>query len=175
MSRAYAELILGGARSGKSTHAQRRVEQLAQQSALNKRYIATATPLDEEMSNRIRMHQADRDRTWQLLEEPRHLSSALMSASTSDCVLIDCLTLWLNNCLFHGDWQQQRAAFLTALQETPAAAVVMVSNEVGQGVVPANALARQFVDESGWLHQELGALCDSVSIIVAGFSQVLKS
>lgn len=171
---AYTQLILGGARSGKSTHAEQRVVQLASARGLNKLYVATATRVDEEMNQRIHVHQEGRDPSWRLCEEPLDLGKTLLLAEASDCVLIDCLTLWVNNALYHEQWPAQRVALFQALQETSAAAVVMVSNEVGQGVVPSNALARRFIDESGWLHQDLGSICDTVSFVTAGFAQVLK-
>lgn len=166
-------LVLGGARSGKSRFAESIITNHCQQQSLQKTYVATATVIDDEMKDRIKRHQNDRDEKWALIEEPLNLASVIKEAKTEDCLLIECLTLWLNNCLYQNIWPEQKAAFLDALK-TSTSMIVMVGNEVGQGVVPANALARQFIDESGWLHQELASLCNKVSFITAGVSQTLK-
>lgn len=165
-------LILGGARSGKSTYA----EQVALQLAGDKnivRYIATATADDAEMSERIEHHQLRRGPQWRLIEEPIKLAERITQIDKNSTVLIDCLTLWLSNCL-HGDcWPEQRDALINAVEMTQAN-VIMVSNEVGSGIVPMGELSRQFVDHSGWLHQAVAEICDSVTLVVAGLPMPLK-
>lgn len=167
------ELILGGARSGKSALA----EQLAQASGLDCVYIATATVGDGEMAERIRHHRARRDARWSTVEEPVTLAQVLVrEASPQRVLLVDCLTLWLTNLLVSEDpslFEREREALLHGLQELPGR-ILLVSNEVGQGVVPVNALARRFVDEAGWLHQALARSADRVLFVVAGLPQVLK-
>jgi len=167
------ELVLGGARSGKSAYA----ETLASNSGLKVVYLATATVQDNEMAVRIQRHQADRPDNWGLIEEPLMLAETLRQhANSQTCILIDCLTLWLTNLLLHPDtklFAQQRQALLDVLP-TLTGQIVMVSNEVGQGIVPENALARRFIDEAGWLHQDLARLCDKVTLISAGLPLTLK-
>jgi len=165
-------LILGGARSGKSRHA----ESLALQSGLQVVYIATGWAGDAEMAERIMRHREQRPKDWLTVEEPRALASALTAhAAPGRCLLVDCLTLWLSN-LLAGDeagFRRERAALLETLPGLPGT-VVMVSNEVGQGIVPMNPLARRFVDEAGWLHQDLARICGRVVWVVAGLPQTLK-
>lgn len=164
------QLILGGARSGKS----RTAEQRAADSGLEKIYLATAAAGDGEMAERIKKHQADRDGHWQLLEEPLELAKTLLQHSRIDnCILVDCLTLWLSNCLHHNCWAEQQQALLDTVNKLPGA-VIFVSNEVGQGIVPMGELTRQFVDETGFLHQRLAAIFDRVTLVVAGLPQELK-
>ncbi|MCP5163063.1 MAG: bifunctional adenosylcobinamide kinase/adenosylcobinamide-phosphate guanylyltransferase [Hahellaceae bacterium] len=168
------ELILGGARSGKSRYAQAR----ATEWALPVRYIATAESLDHEMAQRISRHRQDRPEHWEVYEESIALGALLKDSIAPDrVVLVDCLTLWLSNLLClndHNRFAQERQALLDALAE-PVGPVILVSNEVGQGVIPDNALARQFVDATGWLHQALAEQCERVSLVVAGLPLTLKS
>ncbi len=172
------ELILGGARSGKSRFAEERA--LASGKALV--YLATAETRDREMSERVKLHQQRRSDDWALIEEPLRLAETLQQHSQTDnCILVDCLTLWLTNCLLQsedvkqdGVWQSERTKLLDTLQTLPGD-VIFVSNEVGQGVVPMGGLSRKFVDEAGWLHQELAKVCNSVVFVVAGLPQFLKS
>lgn len=180
-------LVLGGARSGKSGFAENLAQQLCSENNLNKVYLATATALDDEMQQRIQRHRNDRDHTWHLVEESLDLAKCLTQFNQQDCVVIDCLTLWLSNCLHANIWPEQQHAFLqqidnmlqahqtqTKTRPNSPAAIIMVSNEVGQGVVPLGELSRQFVDESGWLHQALAKRCQQVSFITAGLAQSLK-
>jgi len=168
------ELVLGGARSGKSKLA----EQAAEASGLRKVYIATAQAGDAEMAQRIELHRQRRGTSWQLIEEPVDLATALKAAAREDtCILVDCLTLWLSNCLFCGDdseWPRQRAALLEALPEL-SGKIIFVSNEISMGVIPMGEVTRQFVDEAGLLHQALAEICDRVTLSVAGLPHVLKS
>lgn len=167
------QLILGGARSGKSHLA----EQLALASGLPVTYIATATIGDEEMAERVRLHQRQRPADWQLVEEPLELAATLQQlAAPRHCLLVDCLTLWLSNLMCSEQPQmlaQQQAALLDILPELPGT-LLMVSNEVGLGIVPMNAQARQFRDQAGRLHQQLASHCERVIFTVAGLPQVLK-
>lgn len=166
------ELILGGARSGKSGYA----EAEARRSGLEVVYLATAEAGDGEMQERIRHHRARRPAEWLCVEEPLALAAALEHhAATGRCLLVDCLTLWLSNLLIAGDerLRAERAALLASLEALPGR-IILVSNEVGQGIVPLGELSRRFVDEAGWLHQDLAALCERVVFVVAGLPQVLK-
>lgn len=167
------ELILGGARSGKSKLA----EQAAEASGLRRVYIATAQAGDEEMAQRIELHRQRRGDDWQLVEEPINLAQVLAEqAEEGSCILVDCLTLWLSNCLFCDDeteWLRQRAALLEVLPTLPGH-LIFVSNEISMGVVPMGEVTRQFVDEGGLLHQALAEICDRVTLSVAGLPHVLK-
>ena len=167
----YCELILGGARSGKSALA----EQRAKASGLELVYVATAAAGDSEMSRRIQHHQERRGGEWILVEEPLNLAGALRQHQASGrCIVVDCLTLWLSNCLHQENWIQQKEALFHALHEL-SGHIVLVSNETGLGVVPMGELSRQFVDEAGFLHQQLAALCQQVTLTVAGLPMSLKS
>jgi len=172
-------LILGGARSGKSSYAERLVRELALNNNKELVYLATATAKDDEMAARIQRHQRDRSKeSWRLIEEPLDLASVLRESTQAQCILIDCLTLWLSNCLHelpeHGDqWVERKRAFLTALGDCPSD-VVMVTNDVGSGIVPVGELSRRFVDEAGWLHQRLAEHCEHVTLVIAGLANKLK-
>lgn len=167
------QLILGGARSGKSRWA----EQLAKNSGQDVVYLATATAGDEEMAQRIAHHRHQRPQEWAVIEEPLYLADALQAQCTEQSVvLVDCLTLWLTNLLFHPDptlWPAQRAALLNTLPRLPGQ-LLLVSNEIGQGVIPMGKANRQFVDELGWLHQDIAALADKAWFVIAGLPQLLK-
>ena len=164
-------LVLGGARSGKSRYA----ESLVEGGAGAKVYLATAEAGDAEMAARIAAHRARRGPSWTTLEAPLELAGALASASTREtAVLVDCLTLWLSNILAAGRDPGAETGRLLAALPGLGGPVVFVSNEVGQGVVPVNALARRFVDEAGRLHQALAAAADSVVLMTAGLPLTLK-
>lgn len=166
-------LILGGARSGKSALA----EQLAHESQREVVYIATAQAGDEEMAARIAHHRVRRPATWLSIEEPLHLADVLRKHARQDrCVLVDCLTLWLSNVLGDADTQQferERSLLLETLP-TLSGDVLMVSNEVGLGVVPMGALTRRFVDEAGRLHQSIAAISERVLFVAAGLPLAMK-
>lgn len=167
-------LVLGGARSGKSAYAEQQIQQLAALESKQLVYVATATAGDREMSDRIARHQIDRQNDdWILIEQAIDLASVLNDATSDQCLLIDCLSLWLSNCLHQGCWAGQKEAFLNVLASCRAD-VVMVSNEVGSGIVPMGELSRRFVDEIGWLHQALAQSSDRVTFIVAGLPSRLK-
>lgn len=167
------QLILGGARSGKS----RLAERLADQSGLDVLYIATSQPLDGEMNQRVISHRQRRPEHWGLIEEPVALARVLQeNANHGRCLLVDCLTLWLTNLLMLEDPQrlnQERDALLDCLAELPGE-IIFVSNETGMGVVPLGELTRRYVDEAGWLHQALAEQCQRVVLTVAGLPMTLK-
>lgn len=166
------ELILGGARSGKSALA----EQIADHSGLEVVYIATAEARDGEMGERIAHHQARRPEQWLSIEEPLHLAATLQQqAAANRCLLVDCLTLWLSNLLAAGDtvFECEREALLEILPQLPGR-LIFVSNEVGLGIVPMGELTRKFCDESGRLHQTVASLCDRVTFVTAGLPMILK-
>lgn len=167
------ELILGGARSGKSTLAERR----ALDSGLDVVYLATAQALDGEMAARIEHHRARRPARWDCIETPIALAAALRAQATPErCLLVDCLTLWLSNLLGDRDgdaFAREREDLLATLPQLPGQ-VLLVSNEVGQGVVPMGELSRRFVDEAGRLHQALAEQCGRVCLVVAGLPLWLK-
>jgi adenosylcobinamide kinase / adenosylcobinamide-phosphate guanylyltransferase len=164
-------LILGGARSGKSRHG----EALAESRPGPCIYLATAEAGDAEMAERIRAHRARRGERWSTLEEPLDLATALQGACAPDrTVLIDCLTLWLSNLLGAGRDPAGETEGLLDVLPRLSGATVFVSNEVSQGIVPANPLARQFVDEAGRLHQALAAAADTVIFMTAGLPRILK-
>jgi len=165
-------LILGGARSGKS----RRALTLAEQARAQRVFIATAEALDEEMAERIARHQAERVAGWDTIEAPLDLVEAIPQASSPDSVcVIDCLTLWLSNLMHHGrDVQLETERLCTALRSCTGD-VILVSNEVGLGLVPETPLGRDFRDAQGRLNQAVAAVCDQVEFIAAGLPLSLKS
>ncbi|MCP4989011.1 MAG: bifunctional adenosylcobinamide kinase/adenosylcobinamide-phosphate guanylyltransferase [Colwellia sp.] len=200
-------LIIGGARSGKSSLA----ESYAKSSNLPVTYIATAQAYDVEMQQRIKQHQVDRPDHWQLIESPlclaKKIELAISNANTVNefsiagkqqegiCILVDCLTLWLTNCLckpamdnddaLGGNlvyWENEKQQFLTLLEniqqkddDQNPIEIILVSNEVGHGIVPMGELSRQFVDQAGWLHQAIAKLADKVDFVMAGLPLTLKS
>jgi adenosylcobinamide kinase/adenosylcobinamide-phosphate guanylyltransferase len=167
------ELILGGVRSGKS----RLAEQRARDSGLQVLYIATAIAAgDSELEERVRQHRARRPATWTVVEEPLALGDALRAhASLQRCLVVECLTLWLTNLLCNAPDRLEHER-LSLLGSMPALAgdIILVSNETGLGVVPLGVLSRRFVDASGELHQSLAAMCDRVTLAVAGLPFLLK-
>lgn len=163
------ELILGGARSGKSAHAQRR----AAESGLPVVYLATAQAGDAEMAARILRHRAERPRDWRTVEEPLLLAAALTREAHDDrCLVVDCLTLWLSNVLL-AQREEEIGRLLATLPQLPGR-ILLVSNEVGYGIVPENALARRFRDEQGRLNQAIAALANRVTLVVAGIPVTVK-
>ncbi|MBF8667860.1 bifunctional adenosylcobinamide kinase/adenosylcobinamide-phosphate guanylyltransferase [Pseudomonas putida] len=166
-------LILGGARSGKS----RLAEQLASASGLPVTYIATSQPLDGEMNERVLLHRQRRPDDWGVIEEPLALAAVLRAeAAEGRCLLVDCLTLWLTNLLMLENDQrlaEERDALLACLKQLPGT-VILVSNETGLGVVPMGELTRRYVDQAGWLHQAVAERCQRVVLTVAGLPLILK-
>ena len=189
-------LIIGGARSGKSALA----ESYAKLSNLPVTYIATAQAFDREMQQRIAQHQAERPDHWQLVESPlllaKTIESVVENSQQDICILVDCLTLWLSNSLCKPNveaghtsecnldyWQQEKQQFLAQLEsiklrssnEKQRVEIILVSNEVGHGIVPMGELSRQFVDQAGWLHQAIAKVADNVEFVMAGLPLTLKS
>ncbi|MCL1092806.1 bifunctional adenosylcobinamide kinase/adenosylcobinamide-phosphate guanylyltransferase [Shewanella kaireitica] len=179
-------LVLGGARSGKSSFAESQVMQRVSDNKNKKGsrqleclYFATAEALDTEMAARIVQHQSKRQKEaidWCTIESPLALSAALKrNVQQSSLVLVDCLTLWLTNHLLQAtdNWQVTKAEFLQTIAELPGE-IILVSNEVGCGVVPMGEISRRFVDEAGWLHQDIAAIADRVTLVTAGLPLRLK-
>lgn len=177
-------LVFGGARSGKSAYAER----LASASGKEVVYFATAAAGDAEMTARIAQHRAQRPQHWRTIEEPLALAAALAKwRAPQRLVLVDCLTLWLSNLMFSEGTQypdigmielparshEQRAALLDELA-VDRGDVVLVSNEVGMGIVPWGAVTRSYADEAGRLNQSVAAVCDRVAFIAAGLPLMLK-
>ncbi len=178
------ELILGGARSGKSRLAEARA--LAQGGPVT--VIATAEAGDGEMAARIARHRADRPAHWDTIEAPTALAETLTQAACANgCVIVDCLTLWLSNLLTNAadtlnaphdvntrsPWQTEQSALIACLPTLPGQ-IVLVANEVGLGLVPESALGRLFRDEAGRLNQAVAAACDHVTLVAAGLPLTLK-
>ena len=179
------ELIIGGARSGKSSLAEKR----AAESGLKVVYVATAQALDGEMKQRIAHHRARRPAEWGLVEAPLNLAETLRrSAAPDTCLLVDCLTLWLSNLLFAGDaaaqaeagkpvdcplFNRETQALIDTLPTLPGR-IILVSNEVGWGIVPMEAVSRLFADELGRINQRVAAVCDQVTLVAAGLPLRLK-
>jgi adenosylcobinamide kinase/adenosylcobinamide-phosphate guanylyltransferase len=166
---ARLSLVLGGARSGKSARA------LALAPAPPRVFIATAEALDAEMAERIRRHRAERGPGWALAEAPLDLPAAIEAhAGEGVTLVVDCLTLWLSNLMHHGrDAETETGALLAALARAPGR-VVLVSNEVGLGLVPESALGRAFRDAQGRLNQRLAEAAAHVEFVVAGLPLLLK-
>jgi adenosylcobinamide kinase / adenosylcobinamide-phosphate guanylyltransferase len=164
-------LILGGARSGKSAYAQ----VLAEACSPERLYLATGAPGDEEMAARIARHQADRGAGWKTLEEPLEVASALLThAQAGRVVVVDCLTLWLSNLMQAGRDPGDAVTALAEAMGALAGPVVLVSNEVGMGLVPDHKLGREFRDWQGRVNREIGAACDAVIFVAAGLPLQLK-
>ena len=165
-------LVLGGARSGKTGFA----EGLAMRSGQRPAYLATAEALDGEMRERVRTHQEQRQGRFATIEEPIEVTAAIVAAAREhDVILVDCLTLWITNLLGAGDDVAEAVEELaTTLLELRDAKVILVSNEVGLGIVPDNPLARSFRDLAGTAHQRLAQICTDVYFVVAGLPMVLK-
>ena len=165
-------LVLGGARSGKTGFA----EKLAMRAGDRPLYLATAQALDDEMRERVKMHQQQRHKRFETLEEPLALAAAIETAATKhDVILVDCLTLWITNLLVANQNVAGAVDGLTAaLAKIAGTRVILVSNEVGWGIVPDNAMARMFRDLAGSTHQRLAEICADVHLVVAGLPLTLK-
>jgi adenosylcobinamide kinase / adenosylcobinamide-phosphate guanylyltransferase len=168
---ARSVLVLGGARSGKSTYAQ----SLAESAAPERVYLATAQAGDAEMAARIARHQADRGQGWTTDEEPLALAKALAAAARPGrAVLVDCLTLWLSNLMFTGHAIEAEIARLAEAISALEGPAVLVSNEVGLGLVPDTKLGREFRDWQGRANQEIGKASDAVVFVAARLPTLLK-
>lgn len=167
-------LIIGGARSGKSAHAQALAEAAAAKRGGRPVMIATAEALDAEMSERIARHRQERGPAWRTLEAPLDVAGALQGVGAEDCAVVDCLTLWLNNLMFaERDLETETATLLAAAAES-ACEVILVTNEVGMSIVPENALARRFRDEAGRMNRRAAERADEVVVMFAGLPLKLK-
>ena len=180
-SNPHLTLVLGGARSGKSRYA----EATVMATPAPWIYVATAEPFDDEMKARIAEHRGRRGGQWQTVEAPLDLAGAIAGAPPAATLLVDCLTLWLSNALLLdfdeaqpnapvSRWDEERSALLRWLADYRGTAL-LVSNEVGSGIVPASALARRFQDEQGRLNQQLAASCEAVTLVVAGIAVPIKA
>ena len=166
-----AVLVLGGARSGKSAFAER----LVAETGLSRHYIATGRAFDDEMRERIARHREDRGDGWHTHEEPLALAARIADVARADrAVLVDCLTLWVTNLMLEErDIAAECSGLLEALRQAPGR-IVLVSNEVGLGIVPENRMAREFRDHAGRLHQKVAALVPEVYFIAAGLPLKMK-
>ncbi|WP_339722922.1 bifunctional adenosylcobinamide kinase/adenosylcobinamide-phosphate guanylyltransferase [Marinomonas primoryensis] len=167
-------LVFGGVRSGKSAFAQEQVAAFGKPVC----YVATSQVWDDDMADRVRLHKENRPQEWQLIEEPLALADVLNSMNSADqAVIVECFTLWLTNLLCLEDetrLQQEKAALLDAVEQFQGD-LVLVSSEVGLGIMPMNALARRFGDEAGAMNQALAKLSDRVTFVAAGLPMPLKS
>ncbi|GAA4178086.1 bifunctional adenosylcobinamide kinase/adenosylcobinamide-phosphate guanylyltransferase [Shinella granuli] len=166
-----AVLVLGGARSGKSAFAER----LVVETGLSRHYIATGRAFDDEMRARIARHREDRGDGWQTHEEPLALAARIRDVARADrAVLVDCLTLWVTNLMLEErDIAAEFSGLLEAIRQAPGR-IVLVSNEVGLGIVPDNRMAREFRDHAGRLHQQVAALVPEVYFVAAGLPLKMK-
>ncbi len=170
-------LILGGARSGKSAYA----EQLAKDSELAVTYVATAQIYDDEFAQRVEHHKNRRPKEWKIIESPFQLADTLLANDKADqCIIVDCLTLWLAQCICPDcespetiDWAQERESLLATLP-TLKSRILLVSNEVGMGIVPLGEINRQFQDEQGRLNQAVANIVNQVTFVAAGLPLKLK-
>ncbi len=170
-------LILGGARSGKSAYA----EEQAKTSELAVTYIATAQVYDDEFAKRIEHHKKRRPKDWRIIETPFNLANALLAEDKADqCIIVDCLTLWLAQCICPDcdspetvSWAAEKSALLDVLPKLKGT-ILLVSNEVGMGIVPLGEINRQFQDEQGRLNQAIAKVANQVSFITAGLPLKIK-
>jgi adenosylcobinamide kinase/adenosylcobinamide-phosphate guanylyltransferase len=167
-------LVLGGCRSGKSRHAL----QLAEKIGNSRLFVATCVPRDDEMRSRVEKHREDRDESWRTLEVPVDIAETITRHSPStDVMLVDCLTLWMNNLLMEIPDVDEIGNHIHRLAEsigTAECSVILVSNEVGSGIVPENAMVRLYRDLAGWTNQAMAEVCDKVVLTVAGIPVTLK-
>ena len=170
MAEVKHRLVLGGARSGKSRHAQ----ELAEATGPRRTYLATAEARDDEMAARIAQHQAERGEGWQTLEAPLDMPRVLGTVADSDVVLVDCLTLWLTNVMLGERDVETATEALVAALDAAQQPVILVSNEVGLGLVPETPLGRAFRDAQGRLNQRMAEEVEEVRFVAAGLPLVLK-
>lgn len=167
-------LITGGARSGKSTFAQRLAAR--RRDVL---FVATAEPLDDEMAAKIGRHRAERPAHWRMLEAPRGVAAALAAEPPAEAVVLDCVTLWVTNLLLAegAAWEaaERELDALLAWQRASGAELIVVTNEVGLGIVPADPLSRAYREWLGWFNQRLAAHARSVYLCVAGIPVDIKA
>ena len=167
--------VIGGCRSGKSTYAMQTAEKVP---AEQKIFIATCVPQDDEMKRRVARHQKERSQNWVTVEAPLDLPEAILQNSRrGDVILVDCLTLWVSNLLMETGDEKKIADTTSRLidaLEKATCPIVLVSNEVGTGIVPENKLARQFRDISGWVNQAVARCANKVVWMVAGIPVTVK-
>lgn len=169
-------LVLGGARSGKTAFAQNKCEGLLTPNLI---YLATAPNIDSEMDTRINRHRQERGDKWQTIEEKINIADIIdgqnsLPEASQTCILLDCLTLWLNNLIYHKcDIEAAKAKLVMAITAFKGD-IIIISNEVGQGIIADNAAARYFVDQQGWLNQLTAKTCDEAYFIFAGCPLKLK-
>jgi len=168
-------LVLGGCRSGKSNFAKQTADNLAMDKKI---YLATCVPTDREMKKRVKRHQDDRGADWETIEEPIRIHETIDRACTqATVILVDCLTLWISNLLFQGKDEAGIMAAVDLLEEAlnrSTCPVILVSNEVGYGIVPENSLARQFRDIAGLVNQRVARVVDEVVVSMAGIPVQIK-
>lgn len=168
-------LIIGGCRSGKSSHALKMGEALCGSRNL---FLATCVPYDDEMHDRVHRHRQERGSRWKTIEEPLDIDRTLLqNGPGTDVIIVDCLTLWATNLLLHYDNDNKALQHIERLDEVltnPACTIILVTNEVGAGIVPENALARRFRDLTGWINQYVAQRCHSVVWMVAGIPVTIK-
>lgn len=174
-------LILGGARSGKSAYAESTLKSWCRADRLGQlHYVATAIPFDDEMKIRIARHQALRGEEWLEHESPMQLPETLAQFGPHDFVLVDCLTVWLNNVIYNGGQPIAHNAIMERIRalvdaiEQSLATIFCVSNEVGMGVIPMGEQTRMFVDHAGWMNQHIAAIAEHVVLVVSGLPMGLK-
>ena len=172
---AHIQFILGGARSGKSAHAEQLAERHAEETGSRLVYVATAEIFDDEMRARIELHRDRRGPEWQLAEAPLDLPGAISTAdSTASTILVDCLSVWTTNLLIHEhDLEAARDALLDSLSRC-SGRILLVASETGLGIVPDNKLSRRFRDANGLLNQAVAALADEVFFVTAGLALRIK-
>lgn len=169
-------LIIGGCRSGKSSHAL----SLGEQSVGHRNFfVATCQPYDDEMKDRVQRHQKERRDHWQTVESPLGVVDAIeLYGTEADIILIDCLTLWVSNLMMaheHDHDVIKRISRLSDAIVSPPCPIILVTNEVGAGIVPENSLARRFRDLTGWCNQSIASVCTDVIWMVAGIPNPIKS
>lgn len=168
-------LVTGGCRSGKSAYA---LALAAAMDVTRRCFLATCVPADDEMKARVARHQQDRGKEWETIECPLDISGVIrQTAAKTTVVLVDCLTLWLNNILAETDNQEKIESYIDNLQQAVAAvpgSIVLVTNEVGSGIVPADSISRLFRDMAGLANQRLAAAADRVVWMVAGLPVIVK-
>jgi len=172
MKNRFTVLVVGGARSGKSTFAR----ELAERNFRSPMYLATAEKTDAEMCERIELHRKERGDQWRCVEAPLDLAGVLNEPGDCDGILLDCITVWLGNVLHHegeGGFDRRKAGLLAVLPACEKS-VVVVTNELGQGIVPADAETRRFRDLAGWLNQDLAKVADAVVLVSCGLPSILK-
>lgn len=167
-------LVLGGARSGKSAFAETCVTSLAQTLNYQKVYLATAEAFNDEMRERIALHISQRGDQWQTIQEPVSLTQALSDLPKDSVVLIDCLTIWLNNLIHYEKSADTEIAHLCDFLQSPPCPIILVSNEIGLGLVPMDRLSRQFRDLSGRMNQHVAKTVDKVTFVAAGLPLIMK-